>query len=170
MNWFDAGFGAVLIALIWSQARGELGKALLDTLSTVFALVLAHQGEATVAQFLHWQGPHSSAGSARAFLLVFLGLWSVLMLAGRLIHSQTRFSLDQVDRVFCTVLGIVMAVLLAHVVTSTGARLAIERNDRIPEYLRDSWIATEFRNFRTPRMLVRAQAEAQGRTASRHDQ
>jgi len=159
MNGFDLVLGAALVGVVYYESKGEVGRAFLDLLATILALVAARQVEVPLTLALHWKPAPGSAGSPLAFALVALPLWCGFVLLGRLIHSQTRFSLEAVDGIFSTVLGIALAATLGHGITETAIRIERAAHKQTPAYLAESALARELSTFRTLRTMTQAHSD-----------
>lgn len=164
MSWADL-LVIVGIVGIWSfYSRGECGRALLDTVAVLAASHMSRLYAETLGGRMGWQGPANMSGPhphLQALLLVaFLGLGLAF---ARLLHSRSRWSMDQFDVLFNSGFALVIAVTLAHVTLDLAARHTVMTLGRSPRWIQESVLADELTHFRTYRMVVGTLNEARYR-------
>jgi uncharacterized membrane protein required for colicin V production len=149
MTWFDALVLLIVVGVVLFEARQEAGQGLLDTVATLGAVQISLLYSAPFTAWLGWKPMPEAEVSPGAQLLLFGLCWSVGLLLSRLLHRQTRWSMDHFDLVFGMAFGLMIAVAAGHVVTDSAARMAIMDRGAPPHYMRDSYLVDELRSFRS---------------------
>lgn len=149
MTMFDVMILVPVLALLLFELRQEAGRGVLDATVTVAAIQLAKLYAPAATSLVGWE-PLARSSTAPGMYALCFGLFWVLGLAfSRLMHSRTRWSMDQFDPLFGAVFGVVVAVSVGHVLADVMAQAAIQRHGHLPEYFQSSWVAEELRSFRT---------------------
>jgi hypothetical protein len=161
MTWFDGLLLLAVAAVVLFEARQEAGRGLLDAVATLAAVAISRVLAVPVTSALHWKPMPGTEVSPGAQGLCFVAAWGVCLLVSYYLHRQTRWSMDHFDLAFGVVFGLLMAVAAGHVLTDVGARMAIMKHGHLPEYYSNSYLADEFRSFRSYHYVINTFEAAQ---------
>jgi hypothetical protein len=162
MSWFDIIVVLAFLGLVFYEARQEAGLALLDTVATVLAVHLSSLYAPLATLQFHLKPLSGTDTSPMAEAICFGLMWVAGLGISRLLHRCTRWSMDALDPLFGFGFGLVIAVTSGHIFVSTGAQMALQSYGRVPDFLVNSIVADELRNFHTYHYVLDVFRAAQG--------
>ncbi|MFN3652175.1 MAG: hypothetical protein ACK47B_21570 [Armatimonadota bacterium] len=156
MTWFDGLLLLGVAATVAYQMRQEAGRTMLDTVAAVAAAHFSRVIAPTVTVWLGWKALPGWDSSPVLQALCFALLLAGLLLASRVLHRQTRWTMDQFDPVFGLVFALVTAAVVGHSVADLWAGIAVARTGQVPDYLASSLLGEELRSFHSFHAAVNA--------------
>jgi hypothetical protein len=153
MSWIDALVLLCIGGIAVLQARLEFGQGIWNLAATLAAARLSLALAPGLTAAAHWQPYPESNISPLAHGLCFLGVWGALLLAARLVHRQTRWSLEQYDPLVGVAFGLVIAVVAGHTLIDVSARETLLAHGSLPPVIRNSAVVSELRSFSTVQTL-----------------
>jgi len=154
MTWFDGVILLVVVGLVILEARREAGRSLLDAVATLAALHFAQHLAPSLTANFGWRPLEGTTSAPGALAVAFGALWVIGLLVAFVLHSRTRWTMEQYDIAFSLAFGLVVAVGTGHMVTEVAARRGVEKTGQVPPYIRHSLVAEELRSFHSYHYVI----------------
>jgi hypothetical protein len=155
MQWLDIVLVLLMVAVVVFEGRQEAGRAILDTVAGLGAYHLTHLYDEPLTQLLGLKGLPDSHASPMAQLALFAGLLGLGLILARLLHKQSRWSMDRWDPVFGIIFGLVLSALIGHTSADLATRMTMAPNGVPASFVANSNFAHELRTFSSYREFIR---------------
>ena len=154
MTWFDLVILLLAVGLLIRGIRQEAGRGLMDAIATLVAVHFSRLTATGLTQTLGWRVVPGLGCSPLLLALCFAAFWGAGLGLSRLLHSQTRWSMDNFDFLFGIIFGLVVAFSVGHVATEVAEGFATRPDGTVPEYMQNSCVADELRSFHTYHYVI----------------
>jgi len=154
MTGFDAILILMAVAILLYEVRLDAGLGLLDAVATLFAAHGSRLAAPLVTEVLRWKPFPGTELSPLAQGITFLVLWVAALAVARLLHRQTRWSMDQWDPAFGLVFGLIIALTAGHITTAVVGSHEMMVHRKLPGYFANSLLGEELRSFPTYHYVV----------------
>jgi hypothetical protein len=155
MHWLDIALALLMVAVVIFEGRQEAGRAMLDTVAGLGAYHLTHLYDEPMTQLFGLAGLPDSHAAPMVQLALFAGLLGLGLFLARLLHKQSRWSMDRFDPVFGITFGLVLAALIGHTTADLTTRMTMAPNGVPAAFVANSNVAHELRTFSTYRGFIR---------------
>ena len=154
MTWFDLVILLLAVGLLIRGIRQEAGRGLMDAIATLVAVHFSRLAATGLTHSLGWRAVPGLDCSPLLLALCFAAFWGAGLGLSRLLHSQTRWSMDNFDFLFGIIFGLVVAFSVGHVATEVAEGFATRPDGTLPEYMQNSCLADELRSFHTYHYVI----------------
>lgn len=149
MSWFDILMVVIALGVLIRSMTQEAGRGLMEAIATLVAAHFSALIAVALTSALGWRPAPGMDASPPLYALSFALLLAAGLALSKLLHGQTRWSMDNFDFLFGIVFGLVVVVSAGHAVTQITAGWVARPDGTLPEFLQNSCLADELRSFRS---------------------